>query len=194
MTNQRYQNIRTNLLSNRTLLFLNFAIHVADIFSEFLMLLQSSKPVVQVLYNAIGDVFFKLMTNFVKPKALENSDKTRKDALQLGTIDVEDKSIVLSIHKIDYGRAAHFEIAQLETKTSLDAVKIEFKACYQEIVKYLQKKLPHRNVFLKDLQYIRKSNRVKPGAVDAFRRIAAKVAKVCLERISLHWMLIGNFF
>lgn len=136
-TTQRYQSIRTILSSNRSLLYMNFAIHVADIFEEFLILLQSSKPVVHVMYKAIGDLFFKLMSNFIRPKVFENSNKNRKEALELGAVDVEDNENVLSIHKIDYGKAALYEIAQLETGTSLDAVKVEFKTCYQEIVKYL---------------------------------------------------------
>lgn len=83
-----------------------------------------------------------------------------------------------SIHKIDYGKAALHQIALLETKTSLDTLKIEFKMCYQETVKYLQQKLPHKNSFLKDLQYIHKTNRLKAEGVHAIRRISAKISTV----------------
>lgn len=177
-TTQRYQNIRTKISSHHSILYMNFAIHVADIFEEYLVLLQSSKPVVHVLYSAIGDVFFNLMTNFIKPNLLQNSNKKRKDALELGAIDVTDQQNILSIHKIDYGKAALHEIAQLEAKSCLDTVKLEFKACYQEMVKYLQTKLPYKNELLKDLIYLHKTNRLQPGAVSAIRRIAVKVSEV----------------
>lgn len=175
---QRYQNIRGNLSSGQSLICIHFAIHIADIFEGFLTLLQSSKPVIHVLYNAIGDLFYNLMTNFIDSKALETSTKLRSDARALGKVDVEHKSNILSIHKIDYGKAALHQIAQLETKTQLDTLKTEFKICYQQIVKYLQKKLPHQNGFLNDLQYIHKNNRLKSEAVSAIRRIATKVSTV----------------
>lgn len=55
-TTQRYQNVRKYLTSDLSPLYLHFAIHVTDIFEGYLTLLQSSKPLVHVLYPAIGDL------------------------------------------------------------------------------------------------------------------------------------------
>jgi hypothetical protein len=157
---------------------MNFAIHIASIFEGYLILLQSSKPIVHILYSAIGDVLFGLMTNFVEPTALTDSSKIRKDAQGLGAVDVKENKSLISIHEMDYGKATLHEIGKLEAKTNLDAVKTEFKLCYQELVSYLQNKLPYKYVFLKDLQYIHKANRLKEEAVPAIRRIASKVSHV----------------
>lgn len=175
---RRYQNIRKCLLSNVSLMYIHFAIHIADIFEGYLTLLQSSKPIIHILYPAIGDLLFDIMANFVKPASLTDSKKVRKDAQELGVTNVTETKNMISIHKIDFGKGARREIGNIEGKSNLDAVKVEFKLCYEEMTMYLQKNLPYKHQILKDLQYIHKSNRLKEEAVSAIRRLATKIASV----------------
>ncbi|KAJ6649103.1 hypothetical protein Bhyg_04336 [Pseudolycoriella hygida] len=158
---------------------MNFAIHLADLFEGYLILLQSSKPVIHIIYSAIGDLLFSIMSSFVKLTCLTtDTRKVRKDAQALGAVNVEETQNLLSIHKIDYGKAALREIGSLESKTNLDAVKTEIKLCYQDVTLYLQKNLPYKLSILKDLQFFHKTNRLKEVSVLAVRRVATKVAEV----------------
>lgn len=65
-TTARYQSIRKYLTSKTSLLYMSFAVYVADMLEEFLILFQSSKPLVLILYVSISDLFFKILSNFVK--------------------------------------------------------------------------------------------------------------------------------
>lgn len=112
------------------------------------------------------------MANFVKPSSLTDSKKVRKDAQELGAVNVQETMNVISIHKIDFGKAVRREIGNQEVKTNLDGLKIEFKLCYQELTMYLQKNLPYKHIILKDLQYIHQRNRLKEEAVPSIRRLA----------------------
>lgn len=77
-TTERYQKIRKYLTSKTSLIYLGFAVHVGDLFDGFMQLLQSSKPVVHVMYAAIGDLLFNLMANFVKHEKLVDSEKEER--------------------------------------------------------------------------------------------------------------------
>lgn len=158
---KRYQNIRKHLLSNLSLLYMHFAIHVADIFEGYLTLLQSSKPIIHILYSAIGDLLFGVMTNFIKYTSLVDSHKVRKDAEALGAVDIKETTNSTSIHKMDFGKGARREIGNLEASIKLYSIKTEFKMCYEEITLYLQKNLPYKRPLLKDLQCLHRSNRLK---------------------------------
>lgn len=125
---KRYQNIRKHLLSNLSLMYMHFAIHITDIFEGYLTLLQSSKPIIHILYSAIGDLLFGVMTNFVKSASLIDSNKVKKDAQGLGVVNVKENTNLVSIHKIDYGKGVRREIGNVEVKINLDAVKTELNS------------------------------------------------------------------
>lgn len=152
-------------------MYMHFAIHIADIFEGYLTLLQSSKPV-----EASRSHF--ILTKFTKSTILLDSSKIRKYAQGLGTVDMKDKKNLISFHEIDYGKATLREIGYLENDTNLDALKTEFKMCYQELTSYLQENLPYKHSFLKDSEYLHKDNRLKEEAVPAIRQIATKVELV----------------
>lgn len=143
-TTQRYQSIRKLLTSKTSVLYMSFAVYVAEMLNSFLVLFQSSEPLVHVLYPAIGDIFFKIMTNFIKQRKLMNSENEMKDAKQLSVVDVRDKHNLKSLHDMDFGHKASYQIGLIESETNLDVVKTEFKMCYQTLMEYLTSKLPHR--------------------------------------------------
>lgn len=177
-TTDRYKKIRKYLTSNTSLIYLGFAVHVADLFDGFMNLLQSKKPVVHVLYSAIGDLLFKLMANFVKNDKLVDSSKHKKDAAQLGVIDLSNSKILNSIHEIDFGKKAKYQIAMIENNTSVDIIKTEMKTCFIELTSYLQVKLPHNNKLLADIQYIHPTKQNDENAVSAIERVAEKFSSV----------------
>lgn len=175
---EKYQSIRKGLTSKTSVLFMSFTVYVAEILEEFLILFQSSKPLIHILYPSIGDLLFKLMSNFIKKSALVDKEGTRKEANELGKVDVNDKNNLIALHDIDFGHKAEYQIGLLETNINLDVIKTEFKACYQSLTKYLQKILPHNQIILADLQYIHRNKRIDPVAVPAIRRVAERMYTV----------------
>lgn len=125
-------------------------------------LLQSSKPVIHVLYAAIGDLLFDLMANFVKHEKLVDSAQKKKAAAQLDTIDLSNNKILKSVYEIDFGKKAKHQIAMTENNTNVD----------------LQKKLPHDNELLADIQFIHPSKRNDENAVSAIGRVAETFSRV----------------
>lgn len=58
----------------------------------------------------------------------------------LSEIDLRDKYNLKSIHKINFGHKAAYQIGLIESSTNLDIVKTEFKMYYQVLMEYLKKK------------------------------------------------------
>lgn len=79
---------------------------------------------------------------------------------------------------MDFGHTASYQIGLIESETNLDAVKTEFKTCYQTLMEHLTSKLPHRHSLLMDLQYLHRSKRFDKNAVPAIRRVAEKMFTV----------------
>lgn len=177
-TTERYQSIRKGLTSSTSVLYMSFIVYVAEILEEFLILFQSSKPLVHVLYPSIGELFFKLMTNFINPAALVDKNGIRKEAKELGAVDVNDKLNLKTLHDIDFGHKASYQIGLVEANTKLDIIKTEFKMCYQALAKYLQNNLPHNYSVLADLQYLHRDKRLEENAVSSIRRVAEQMFTV----------------
>lgn len=171
----RYQRIRNVLTSQTSQLYMTFAVYVANCLENSIIPFQCSKPIIHVLYPAIGDLLFILMGNFVKSKVLMTSNKIRKDAHELGTIDIKKIKILFSIHKMDFGSMVSYQIGLLETKINLDVIKMEFKIAYIELTSYLQA-LPHENPLLKNLEYIHPKKVREAKALTAIGELAATLA------------------
>lgn len=184
-TTQRYQSIRKCLTSKTSLLYMSFAVYVGEMMDNFLVLFQSAEPLIHVLYPAIGDLFFKIMTNFIKqPKLMDSGKNAMKDAQQLSAVDVRDKHNLKSLHDMDFGHKASYQIGLIESDTNLDIVKTEFKMCYQALMEYLTVKLPHKYSLIMDLQYLHRKKRFDKNAVSSIRRVAEKMFTV-LQRSNL---------
>lgn len=175
---ERYQRVRQTLTSETSKLYMSFAIYIADILEDFIIPFQSSKPMIHVLYPSVGKLFFDLMENFVRSKALMTSNNTRKDAQNLSVIDIDNKVNLKSIHKMDFGTRALHQIGQLEHKINLDVIKTEFKICYIALTSYFIKNLPYKEQIVKDLQYLHPSKVRDRCASPAIRGLATKLAHI----------------
>lgn len=69
-------------------------------------------------------------------------------------------------------------IANAEKSAKLDSLKTSFVSCYVEASRYLQSKLPHESVFLRDLQCIQPSRKWSTSSVAAAGRVALSMANV----------------
>lgn len=175
---EKYQSIRKGLTSDTSVLYMSFVVYVAEILENFLILFQSSKPLIHILYPSIGDMFFNLMSNFIKKRVLVDKEGVRKEAKKLGGINVDDKNNLFQLHDINFGHNASYQIGLIEGNKNLDTVKTEFKLCYQSLMKYLQENLPHNLTIIADLQYIHRSKRLDENAVPAIRRVAKQMFSV----------------
>lgn len=59
---------------------------------------------IHILYPAIGDMFFKIMT--IKQPKLMNSGYAMKQLQQLSAVDVRDKHNLKSLHDMNFGHKA----------------------------------------------------------------------------------------
>lgn len=107
-----------------------------------------------------------------------DEENSRKDAKELSDVDWKDKRNLKSLHDIDFGHKAAYQIGLIESDTNLDVVKTESKMCYQILMEYLNKNLPHKYSILADLQYLHRDKRLNERAVPAIRRIAEKMFNV----------------
>lgn len=135
----------------------------------------TAEPRIHVLYTSIGDLLYKVMNCFVEEKVLLENNKVRKEARNLGRVNIENGNLK-SIHDMKVGTRARYMVAHIETKQNLDLLKLQFRSCYQTITKYFQSHLPHG--FLRDLKCFQPEARLKAGSSAAVRRIALSMAKV----------------
>lgn len=110
---------------------------------SFLIPMESLEPKIHVLYTIIGTLFYKLMTCFVKkPLLMEPNKNIRKEARELGNLDLSNSQHLKTVHDIEVGTRSKYLIANLESSENLDLLKVEFRSCYQIITKYLQTRFP----------------------------------------------------
>ena len=64
----RYKRTVQNLKSNLTLPYLAFVVFIAHSFDNFLVLFQSSEPLIHTLYERMKDLLTKIMSYFIKKK------------------------------------------------------------------------------------------------------------------------------
>lgn len=176
-TTERYKFLKNILLDKRSQIYISFAIYVADILEVFLIKFQSSKPLVHLLYPAFGDLFFKLMTNFIKPSVLIKTGTTnRLDAIGLGLLDL--KSNMLPIKDIDFGSKCHELLLTIDREKDVLILQNEFVNMYNEIVVYLQGRLPYNSTILKDVQYFNPKKKLTTKGKFCFTRTARSMAVV----------------
>lgn len=71
---ERYQSIRASLSNKITCLNMAFVIYVADILEQFIIPFQSSEPLIHLLYKGVGELLYKLMSNFMKKSLIVNDE------------------------------------------------------------------------------------------------------------------------
>lgn len=118
------------------------------------------------------------MSNFINKRVLVDKEGVRKGAKELGGINVHDKNNLIQLHDINFGQKASYQIGLIEGKKNLDTIKTEFKLCYQSLMKYLQKNLPHNITIIADVQYMHRSKRLDENAVPAIQRVAKQMFSV----------------
>lgn len=149
----RFRSILKVIKNEESKIFLLFAIYICSLVEEFIKLFQSSEPVIHLLYPAIGDLLYKIMSNFVPTKELQISRK-RKTTSELGKIDL-DKITLLKLDEINFGNEANLEIKKMAKKgKDPSPLKTQFKKAYVVLVKSLQDTLPCRSDTLRYLQYL----------------------------------------
>lgn len=172
----RYKSIVNILTREDSLIYINFVIYVAGIMESYLIPMESKSPKIHVMYTNMGELLYKLMSCFVKKSVLLQSNGTRKEACDLGGLDVLPH--LMSVHSVEYGTKAKYLIANLEASTNLDRLKLELRSCLVKITSYLQNHLPHQSTFLKDLSCLQPDQRKLSRSPPAIRRVALKIGKV----------------
>lgn len=99
---------------------------------------QTSEPVCHLLYPAIGDLFFKVLSNFVCPKELSRSDGSRKTTYDLGKVNT-DKVKLLSLDNVVFGNEVKAELNMIaKGGTDVTTLKKSFLNAYSKLFKSFQ--------------------------------------------------------
>ena len=104
----RYKRICDHLQSELTLPYLAFVAYFAHAFEVFLVKFQSMRPRIHLLYSALEDLLWTLLSKFMKSKYIYDEVdglQVRKSANEMLSLKFTDKK-VLPLHKIDVGTKA----------------------------------------------------------------------------------------
>lgn len=175
---ERFKSIVRQLKNIETKPYLMFAVYLCSLVDDFIKLFQSSHPICYLMYPAIGDLLFKVLTNFVSPQELCKKDKTRKTTYDLGKIDLK-KVKFLSLDEMNFGNELKSELNGLaKNGKDMVALKIAFKKSYITFYEALQHSLPWDNDTLRYLQYLHPSLKSDSKALSSIRNLADRICKV----------------
>lgn len=130
------------LNSSTATIAISFVIYVANILEKnFLVPFQSDKPNIHLVYNAMGDLLYSLMINFIRKESVGG-----KDAYKLGQVEV--KKVCRPLKEILFGKstedlmlkATDDSVNKKQKSEDIQNIKDQMKSFYIEIVE-LQKKL-----------------------------------------------------
>lgn len=173
---EAYQFIATTLKKPETPIFVDFVVYLAGILESYLIPMESKQPKVHLMYTKMGELFYKLMSCFVKRSRLLDDKGRKLEARELGKLDVTKH--LKDIHSVELGTKVKYLVANIEQKINLDQHKLQLRACFIGVTVYLQKHLPHDSIFLKDLTSLQPDNRKRSSSAPAIRRVALKIANV----------------
>lgn len=191
-SSDRYIEIRRALKSDESTVYMEFAIFLAGIMESFLIPFQSTAPMVHLMYDSFGRLFYDIMATFMKTKSIMDGDK-RKEANSLGILNMQDTSLQKSAHDVNIGTAARHIIAKLESENKkMDSVKQHIKICLITVTSYLQSHLPFDSNFLRDARSLHPSFKNNVSAQAAFGRLAYMMS-IVLNNTGIYIKPAANF-
>lgn len=181
LNTERYKSIKGILKSDESRACLLFVIYLCSLVEDFLKLFQSSEPLCHLLYPAIGDMLFKIFSNFVTLNELNTKNGQRKTTYDLGNLDLK-KARLLAVEEINFGNDVRMELNDLaKGGKDISLLKTRFKKAYITLAQSLQNTLPFKSEILRYLQYLHPSLRNSPKALSSIRYLAEKMCKVLIN-------------
>lgn len=127
---RRFKQIVETIKDPESKIYMIFPIYLCSLVEDFIKLFQSSKPVGHLIYPAIGDLFFKILTNFVPLKELCKDDNRRKTTYELGKLNMSKVSF-LPLDEMGFGNELKTELNAMAKKGRDPSVlKTVFKKSY----------------------------------------------------------------
>ena len=177
----RYKRTVQNLKSNLTLPYLAFVVFIAHSFDDFLVLFQSSEPLIHISYERMKDLLTKIMSYFIKKKYLVEEKDGKfvpKSFSSVLNVNVAKSDIHKPIKSVDIGTKCKSYFAENliidDEETSFRKQVVNF---YIRVSQYLIKNLPFDVKLIKDAQYINPLKRNDPHARTAISNLAVEIIK-----------------
>ena len=171
----RYKRTVQNLKSNLTLPYLAFVVFIAHSFDDFLVLFQSSEPLIHISYERMKDLLTKIMSYFIKKKYLVEEKDGKfvpKSFSSVLNVNVAKSDIHKPIKSVDIGTKCKSYFAE---SLIIDDEETSFRK--QVVSQYLIKNLPFDVKLIKDAQYINPLKRNDPHARTAISNLAVEIIK-----------------
>lgn len=170
--NDRYKRICRKLKDPAVQLQLHFLVNIKPVFDKILGVFQKQEPLVHILHNECLQLVKTLMNRFLKRDAFEG--KRLRDLLQL---DMTNPDIQCPNQDLEVGESTRTALAKLNA----DQRKIPMKGMrsfLQVTTKYLMKKLPLENTFLRDLGIFHPDMQDAEVGHRCIRRLAQQLPQV----------------
>lgn len=123
---------------------------------------------------------------------MQSDRDVRKEARDLDAIDLEVSKNLKSVHDMEIGARTRYLVAVCESRENLQILKVEFCSCYLILTKYLQTKLPHNSILLRDLMCIHPDERHRSTSAPSIRRTALSIANI-LKNTKLTSLTPGTY-
>jgi len=135
------------LLSDWSLVYMEFLQSVGLLLNEFLVCFQAEKPLIHALYQSLQELLSKLCCWFLKPEVVESSRSNFK------VLRCEERDNQKNLSHIEVGESCLNKMKQkFPDVSNHKRFLLEARSFYVAVVSYLIKKLPMDSDILQDLQ------------------------------------------
>ena len=164
----RYQEIVQILKPGRdkkNLARLYFLISLCKLNKPFLLMFQSEKPKIHLLYLECVNLINTYMNIVCEPNIIV------KNGMKLAKLNLSDSKMFLKMSQCFYGANAEKEMTKLP-KDQVDQLRLEFRSAIVKTIKYLVSHFPLQDQFLVELMYLDPDLRSGPEFVKKLVRAA----------------------
>lgn len=179
METVRYQEIVQILKPGRdkkNLARLYFLISLCKLNKPFLLMFQSEKPKIHLLYLECVNLINTYMNIVCEPSIIV------KNGMKLAKLNLSDSKMFLPLSQCFFGANAEKEMTKLP-KDQVDQLRLEFRTAIVKTIKYLVSHFPLQDQFLVELMYLDPDLRSGPEFVKKLVRAADHTGRFASQEL-----------
>lgn len=171
-----------------TLVYLHFVAYLASCVTPFLLMFQSSQPVVHVLYQKANELVRQCMLLFMKPDVVAENE-----GRNLTEVNCEQSKNWLESGKMAIGSGTKRALKSVQESKHKE-ILLAIRSCLKTTTVYLQNHLPISNAVLRDLQCLHPMARKQATGRATVGRLCQHLKKVSktdafVDRVDAEWLL-----
>ena len=165
---ERYSRIKKILTSKKLLSIMSAVINLAQEFKNFTLPIQSTEPMITVLFSKMQKLIQGLLLKFMKEDILNSTSKSLRPVAKIRKIDLSDISNQTA--KCSLGSRTEKHLATLDAleRKQVDDLMKKFLVA---TCNYVLKNLPLDNQLIKDARYLHPNSQGNPKSLEAIDRL-----------------------